>query len=134
MLLGPQILPQLTESQTWSIIMACVMMLADIITGFVGAVVRHDIRSTKMREGIGHKIMILVLIAVAYVLGVGLGHVSGINTEIPSTEVVCWYVVVMEIASILENISKAWPEFSGTSLFKYISKIAGDDEDEHMLQ
>lgn len=134
MLLGPQILPQLTESQTWSIIMACVMMLADIITGFTGAAVRHDISSTKMREGIGHKIMILVLIAVAYVLGVGLGHVSGINAEIPSTEVVCWYVVVMEIASILENISNAWPEFSGTSLFKYISKIAGDDEDERKLQ
>ena len=132
--MGTQILPQLTESQTWSIIMACVMMLADIIVGFTGAVVRHDIRSTKMREGIGHKIMILVLIAVAYVLGVGLVHVSGINAEIPSTEIVCWYVVVMEIASILENISKAWPEFSSTSLFKYFSKMAGDDEDEHKLQ
>lgn len=126
-------LPQLTESQTWSIIMACVMMLADIITGFTGAVVRHDISSIKMRDGIVRKIMILVLIAVAYVLGVGLGHVSGINAKIPSTEIVCWYVVVMEIASILENISKAWPEFSGTSLFKYISKIAGD-EDERKLQ
>lgn len=128
-----QMLPQLTESQTWSIIMACVMMLADIITGFTGAVVRHDISSIKMRDGIVRKIMILVLIAVAYVLGVGLGHVSGINAKIPSTEIVCWYVVVMEIASILENISKAWPEFSGTSLFKYISKIAGD-EDERKLQ
>lgn len=126
-------LPQLTESQTWSIIMACIMMLADIITGFTGAVVRHDISSTKMRDGIGHKIMIIVLIAVTYVLGVGLGHVSGINAKIPSTEIVCWYVVVMEIASILENISKSWPEFSGTSLFKYISKIAGD-EDERKLQ
>lgn len=125
-------LPQLTESQTWSIIMACVMMLADIITGFTCAAVKHDISSTKMRDGIWHKTMILVLIAVAYVLGVGLGHVSGINAEIPSTEVVCWYVVVMEIASILENISKAWPEFSRTSLFKYISKIAGD-EDERKL-
>lgn len=131
--MGTQMLPQLTESQTWSIIMACVMMLADIITGFTGAVVRYDISSIKMRNGIVRKIMILVLIAVAYVLGVGLGHVSGINAKIPSTEIVCWYVVVMEIASILENISKAWPEFSGTSLFKYISKIAGD-EDERKMQ
>lgn len=134
MLLDTQILQPLTESQTWSIIMACVMMLADIIVGFTGAVVRHDISSTKMRAGIGHKIMLLVLIAVAYVLGVGLGHVSGINAEIPSAEVVCWYVVVMETASILENISKAWPEFSGTSLFKYFSKMAGDDEDERKQQ
>ena len=132
--MGTQIIPPLTESQTWSIIMACVMMLADVIVGFSGAAVRHDISSTKMREGIVHKIMLLVLIAVAYVLGVGLVHVSGMNAEIPSTEVVCWYVVVMELASILENISKAWPEFSGTSLFKYFSKMTGDDEDEHKLQ
>ena len=132
--MGPQILPQLTESQTWSIIMACVMMLADIITGFTGAVVRHDIRSTKMREGIGHKVMVLVLIAVAYLLGVGLGHVSGIQTEIPSTEVVCWYVVVMELASILENVSLAWPEFADTRLFRYFSTFAGSDDNDNMLQ
>lgn len=123
-------LPPMTESQSWSIIMACLMMLADIAVGFVGATVRHDISSTKMREGIGHKVMVLVLIAVAYLLGVGLGHVSGIEAEIPSTEVVCWYVVVMELASILENVSLAWPEFADTRLFRYFSKMAGDDEDE----
>ena len=122
-------LPPMTESQSWSIIMACLMMLADIAVGFVGAAVRHDISSTKMREGIGHKIMIIVLIAVAYLLGVGLGHVSGISAEIPSTEVVCWYVVVMELASILENISKVWPEFSGTSLFKYFDKALKEGDD-----
>ena len=129
-----QLLPQLTESQSWSIIMACLMMLADIAVGFVGAAVRHDINSTKMREGIGHTVMVLVLIAVAYLLGVGLGHVSGIETEIPSTEVVCWYVVVMELASILENVSLAWPEFADTRLFRYFSTFAGSDDDEHTLQ
>ena len=127
-------LPPMTESQSWSIIMACVMMLADITVGFVGAAVRHDISSTKMREGIGHKVMVLVLIAVAYLLGVGLGHVSGIDAEIPSTEVVCWYVVVMELASILENVSLAWPAFADTRLFRYFSTFAGSDDDEHMLQ
>ena len=124
----------MTESQSWSIIMACLMMLADIAVGFVGAAVRHDISSTKMREGIGHKVMVLVLIAVAYLLGVGLGHVSGISAEIPSTEVVCWYVVVMELASILENVSLAWPEFADTKLFRYFSTFAGSDDDGNKLQ
>ena len=127
-------LPPMTESQSWSIIMACLMMLADITIGFVGAAVRHDISSTKMREGIGHKVMVLVLIAVAYLLGVGLVHVSGIDAEIPSTEVVCWYVVVMELASILENVSLAWPEFADTKVFRYFSTFAGSDDDEDMLQ
>lgn len=132
--MGQLFLPPMTESQSWSIIMACLMMLADIAVGFVGAAVRHDINSTKMREGIGHKVMVLVLIAVAYLLGVGLRHVSGISAEIPSTEVVCWYVVVMELASILENVSLAWPEFADTRLFRYFSTFAGSDDDEDMLQ
>ena len=127
-------LPPMTESQSWSIVMACLMMLADIVVGFVGAAVRHDISSTKMREGIGHKVMVLVLIAVAYLIGVGLGHVSGIEAEIPSTEVVCWYVVVMELASILENVSLAWPEFADTRLFRYFSGFAGSDDDDNVLQ
>ena len=124
----------MTESQSWSIVMACIMMLADIAVGFVGAAVRHDISSTKMREGIGHKVMVLVLIAIAYLLNVGLGHVSGIETEIPSTEIVCWYVVVMELASVLENIALAWPEFADTRLVRYFSTFAGSDDNEDMLQ
>ena len=121
-------LPPMTESQSWSIIMACLMMLADIAVGFVGAAVRHDISSTKMREGIGHKVMVLVLIAVAYLLGVGLGHVSGIQFEVPSTEVVCWYTIVMELASIIENIAMAWPAFSDSKLFRYFSGFIGGED------
>ena len=120
--------PPMTESQSWSIVLACIMMVADVVVGFVGAAIRHDISSTKMREGIGHKVMMLTLIAVAYVLGVGLTHVGGIQFEVPSTEVVCWYTIVMELASIIENVGKSWPEFSGTQLYGYFRKIVGDDK------
>lgn len=119
----------MTESQSWSIVLACIMMVADVVVGFVGAAIRHDISSTKMREGIGHKAMMVALIFVAYVLGVGLTHVSGIQFEVPSTEVVCWYTIVMELASIIENMAMAWPAFSDSKLFKYFSGfIGGDDE------
>ena len=77
--------PPMTESQSWSIVLACIMMVADVVVGFVGAAIRHDISSTKMREGIGHKIMMLTLIVVAYVLGIGLTHMSGIDLKVPST-------------------------------------------------
>lgn len=120
--------PPMTESQSWSIVLACIMMLADVVVGFVGAAIRHDISSTKMREGIGHKVMMLALIVVAYVLGVGLTHMSGIEFDVPSTEVVCWYTIVMELASVIENVGKSWPEFSGTQLYGYFRKIVGDDK------
>lgn len=120
--------PPITESQLWSIVLACIMMVADVVVGFVGAAIRHDISSTKMREGIGHKVMMLALIAVAYVLGVGLTHVSGIEFDIPSTEVVCWYTIVMELASIIENIAMAWPAFSDSKLFRYFSGFIGGED------
>lgn len=119
--------PAMSESQSWSILLACVMMVADIVIGFVGACIRHDVSSVKMREGIGHKVMLLVLVVVAYVLGVGLTHVSGIEFDVPSTEVVCWYIVVMELASIIENIAMAWPAFSDSKLFRYFSGFMGGD-------
>ena len=120
--------PPMTESQSWSIVLACIMMAADVVVGFVGAAIRHDISSTKMREGIGHKVMMLTLIAVAYVLGVGLTHVSGIQSEVPSTEVVCWYIIIMELASIIENIAMAWPAFSDSKLFRYFSGFIGGED------
>ena len=120
--------PPMTESQSWSIVLACIMMVADIVVGLVGAAIRHDISSTKMREGIGHKVMMLVLIVVAYVLGVGLTHVSGIQFDVPSTEVVCWYTIVMELASIIENMAMAWPAFSDSKLFGYFSGFIGGED------
>lgn len=110
--------PMLTDSQTWAILLACIMMIADVLAGFIGACIRHDVQSGKMREGLGHKALMLIIIAIAYILGVGMTHVSGANVEVPSTEIVCVYVIVMEMASVIENVTKSWPEFSATKLYE----------------
>lgn len=107
----------LTDSQTWAILLAIVMMMADVMVGFVGALIRHDVDSSIMREGLGHKVLMFLIIAISYILGVGLSHVSGANIAIPSTEVVCLYIIVMELTSVLENVRKVYPEFGGTKLF-----------------
>lgn len=111
----------LNESQQWSIIIACIMMLADIVAGFTAAATMHNIQSSKMREGIGHKVLMLILIAVSYILTIGFVHIANVSFTVPSVEVVCVYIIVMELASILENVAKAYPEFATTSLFKYLN-------------
>lgn len=121
--------PMLTESQVWAVLLACVMMCADVLVGFLGACIRHDVQSGKMRTGLMHKMMVLVIIAVSYVLGVGLGYVSGVDVSIPSTEVVCGYVIVMELASVIENVAEAWPEFSGTRLYQAFEHIMKESDD-----
>jgi phage-related holin len=120
--------PTMTDSQQWAVVLACLMMLFDILAGFLGACIRHDVSSTKMRDGIGHKCLELVFIAISYILGAGLAHVSGMNISVPSTEVVCGYIIVMELASVIENVGKSWPEFSDTQLYGYFRKIVGDDK------
>ena len=121
--------PMITEEQLWAAIIAFVMMMLDIASGFIGACVRHDVQSSKMREGLGHKAMLAIIIAASYVLNVGFEHATSTNISIPSVETVCVLIVIMEISSIIENIGAAWPEFSSTRLYQYFEKALKEGDD-----
>lgn len=108
----------LSETQQWGIIISCIMMCADILVGFIGAVIQHNISSTKMREGILHKILMLILIFLCLTIEIAASHMFKLPYDIPTCEVICGYVVVMELASIIENISTAYPEFAKSGLAK----------------
>lgn len=77
-----------------------IFMVADIITGFMQAIINKDVDSQKMREGIMRKgLLILVII---------LSFVAQYAFNIPAvSKVVCLYIIFMEVISILENVKKA---------------------------
>ena len=77
-----------------------IFMVADIITGFMQAIINKDVDSQKMREGIMRKgLLILVII---------LSFVAQYAFNIPQvSKVVCLYIIFMEIISILENVKKS---------------------------
>lgn len=77
-----------------------IFMVADIITGFMQAIINKDVDSQKMREGIMRKgLLILVII---------LSFVAQYAFNIPYvSKVVCLYIIFMEVISILENVKKA---------------------------
>lgn len=108
----------LSEAQTWSILLACVMMCADVVVGFIQAAINNQLSSTKMRQGLLHKVLILILIFVCLAIEVGIGHTVKLPYDIPTCEVVCGYVIVMELVSILENIGRGYPQFEDSQLFK----------------
>lgn len=120
--------PMITESQMWAIILACVMMVLDVVSGFIGAMIRGAVDSSTMRRGLGHKLLMMVLIATSYILGVGLEHISNHIVNVPSTETVCIYIVVMEIASVIENVGAAWPDFTKSKLYQLFKDIVGGVE------
>lgn len=118
----------LTEAQSWGIALACVMMCADVVVGFIQAAINNQLSSTKMRKGLLHKILILVLIFVCLAIEIGIGHTVKLPYDIPTCEVVCGYVIVMELVSILENISRGYPQFADSQLFKLFNLSDKDKE------
>ena len=116
----------ISDVQLWGILLACVMMCADVLTGFIVAVINNDVSSTKMRQGLLHKVLTLVLIFVCLAIEVGLAHTVTLPYDIPTCEVVCGYVVVMELSSVLENIAKGYPDFSDSAVFRLFNAHKDD--------
>lgn len=84
----------------WQILAPCIFSLCDILSGFTQAVINKDVDSQIMRNGLLHKVLIIIIVLLSFVidLSFGLSFVS---------KIVCGYVIVMEATSILENLKKA---------------------------
>ena len=84
----------------WQIITPVLFSLADIVTGYIQAVINKNVDSQKMRVGLYHKVLIILVLFLSFILGIAFDIMS-----IPSF--VCVYVVIMELISIIENLKKA---------------------------
>ena len=120
----------LSEAQTWSIALACVIMCADVLAGFIVAVINNNLSSTKMRKGLLHKVLMLILIAMCLAIELAIEHTVQLPYDIPTCEVVCGYIVVMELISVLENIGRGYPQFTDSALFKLFNLTDKDNESE----
>lgn len=120
----------LSEAQTWSILLACVMMCADVVVGFIQAAINNQLSSIKMRQGLLHKVLILILIFVCLAIEIGIGHTVKLPYDIPTCEVVCGYVIIMELVSILENIARGYPQFADSQLFKLFNLSDKDNKEQ----
>lgn len=88
------------SSIAWQILAPCVFSLCDILTGFIQAVINKDVDSQIMRNGLLHKVLIIIIVLLSFVadLSFNLSFVS---------KIVCGYVILMETTSILENLKKS---------------------------
>lgn len=118
---------EFTEPEVWAILASCVMMAMDIVSGFVGAIVRGSVSSTKMREGLGHKAMLVLLVVLAVMVQAFTLHIGDMGWTVPLILPVCIYIVVMEVASVVENIVDAYPELKDTQLVRLFERSTSDD-------
>lgn len=107
----------LTEAQSWGIALACMMMASDMVAGFIAAAINKELSSSKMRNGLLHKVLMLILIFACLAVEIGISHTVALPYDVPTCEVVCGYIIIMELISVLENIAKGYPEIRDSALF-----------------
>lgn len=83
-------------------------ILFDIITGYLVAVKKREINSTKLREGLFHKGSEILALVFSNLLEY-IGDTISLGIDIPLLGVVATYICLTEIVSILENLGEINP-------------------------
>lgn len=102
----------------------------DFITGMIKAFGTKSFTSTKMRQGLYHKVGLLLCV----ILGVLIDYAQAyfdLGISLPVAATICAYIVLMEISSIAENILEINPELQGgkiAALFESFRKDNKNDE------
>ena len=120
---------QLTEPECWGIIIALGLMAFDVVVGVFGAVVRHAFQSSKMREGIGHKAMLVLIIALAVIVQGATLHIGDMGWSVPLILPACVYIIVMEVSSVMETMAQTYPELADSPLFRLFENVSGGEKD-----
>ena len=106
------------SSELWVFAIPVALMIIDFITGFVNAWAKHEIKSYKMRVGLGKKIGEISILAIGEMLTVGMGLPPYIMKWLAV------YIMIMELISICENLAKLNVPIPG-----FIKKALNDAND-----
>lgn len=100
----------------------------DMVFGFGAAVLSKEVSSSKMREGIAHKLGILGLMVVAVFVELGTCYV-GLPVNVPVVGGVAVWLVLMELISVCETLTRLNPELASSPLLSVL-KCAFDSVEE----
>lgn len=101
------------------------MMLIDVISGYVGAWVTKTVSSSRMREGLAHKGMLILLMLMAGLIDwVQQQGLADLGFKVPLLEAACIYIIWMEINSALENTGEIFPWFKRSKLYSMFAAHA----------
>lgn len=90
------------------VLVALIFTTFDIVTGLVASWVTGTFKSSVMREGGKHKLLLLMAIIFGVLLDAAQALVD-LGFYIPATTAICSYITLMEIMSCVENINKGFP-------------------------
>ena len=111
------------------IVLALVAILLDLLTGFLlKGVLRRNVQSSLMREGLVHKSWEAALIIASALVDIALGLGMNIGIPQPVSTVTCGFIFLMEVASVCENALENNPELADAPIIRYVSQASKMEE------
>ena len=106
-----------------------ILIVVDIVAGIIAAIEYNEYTSAAMRKGLYHKLAVLMLLGLAFLLQYAVGQVEGLPAELamiyPGTGL---YIIIMETTSILENLVKINPQLANTKIMQIFSSKLDNEE------
>lgn len=106
------------------------LTLADVLFGLANALMHKSFSSSRMREGIGHKCASFGLVFVADVVDGTIVGGLDLGFSAPVLVVACGYLIIMEVASLLETFRAMNPDLSGSPVLMLLEGANARDDKE----
>lgn len=106
----------MSDTVFYGCICVVVMMILDYITGVIKAIMQKNLNSQKMREGLGHKFVYIIIVFLSWFIEFESGHID-LGFNLPLFVPVVVGITLIEITSILENCVDINPELSNSKIF-----------------
>lgn len=110
------------------VVIACIFMVLDLVTGFAAAAKNHEIQSSKMKAGLWHKCGFMLAIVFGTMCEYAMNY-ADLGFALPIQSAVCTFIIIIEIMSIIENLGKLSPELAGSAFLQIFKsdKIPAED-------
>ncbi len=110
-------------------LITCAFIALDFVTGLIQALATKTFASSIMREGLFHKVGLVLCIILGLLVDYAQGFVD-LGASIPVAAAICAYICLMEIGSIIENVCKIDPEIMPDKLTGFFASLKGSGDDE----
>ena len=98
-------------------IITFVFIVLDYISGTIKAFATKKYSSTKSREGLYHKVAMLLCMVLGIVVDFAQGYMQ-LGFNVPVGSAICVYIVLMEVGSVIENVCAINPQLMPDKLME----------------
>ena len=103
------------------VVITCLFMVLDVVTGFSQACKTKTVSSTVMRDGLYHKLGFIGVIILGVLCEYAEYYVN-LGFSLPLVIPICSFICWTEIVSIRENLKILAPELSADAFTEFFKK------------